>query len=81
MFYIEKKNVLILQFPDMFQTFKRLLGNRTLMCNNFAAVFYFMGYMPYWVFMPKYIEIMYKQSASKASLITGIYLSYFLIKL
>lgn len=56
---------------DMFQTFKRLLANRTLMCNNFAAVFYFMGYMPYWVFMPKYIEIMYKQSASKASLITG----------
>ncbi|KAL1123244.1 hypothetical protein AAG570_002331 [Ranatra chinensis] len=58
-------------FSDMMKTFKRLLCNPTLMFNNFAAIFYFMGYMPYWVFMPKYIETMYKQSASSASLITG----------
>ncbi|XP_073991021.1 solute carrier organic anion transporter family member 74D-like isoform X1 [Rhodnius prolixus] len=56
---------------DMIKTFKRLISNPTLMCNNFAAIFYFLGYMPYWIFMPKYIEIMYKQSASSASLITG----------
>ncbi|KAK9505167.1 hypothetical protein O3M35_009278 [Rhynocoris fuscipes] len=56
---------------DMIKTFKRLVKNQTLMCNNFAAIFYFLGYMPYWIFMPKYIEIMYKQSASSASLITG----------
>ena len=53
------------------RTFKRLLTNTTLMCNNLAAVFYFMGYMPYWIFMPKYIETQYKQSASVSSLITG----------
>ncbi|XP_011500420.1 PREDICTED: solute carrier organic anion transporter family member 5A1 [Ceratosolen solmsi marchali] len=56
---------------DMMSTFKRLLTNTTLMCNNLAAVFYFMGYMPYWIFMPKYIETQYKQSASVSSLITG----------
>ncbi|XP_008217820.1 solute carrier organic anion transporter family member 74D [Nasonia vitripennis] len=56
---------------DMMRTFRRLLTNTTLMCNNLAAVFYFMGYMPYWIFMPKYIETQYKQSASVSSLITG----------
>ncbi|XP_015609202.1 solute carrier organic anion transporter family member 2A1 [Cephus cinctus] len=56
---------------DMFTTFKRLLANTTLMCNNLATVFYFMGSMPYWIFMPKYIETQYKQSASVSSLITG----------
>lgn len=55
----------------MLRTFKRLLTNTTLMCNNLATVFYFMGYMPYWIFMPKYIETQYKQSASVSSLITG----------
>lgn len=29
------------------------------------------GYTPYWIFMPKYLEIIYKQSASTANLITG----------
>ena len=41
------------------------------MCNNLASVFYFLGYMPYWVFMAKYIETQYRQSASTSSLITG----------
>lgn len=45
--------------------------NPTLMLNNFAAIFYFFGYMPYWIFLPKYIETQYKQSASASSLITG----------
>lgn len=56
---------------DMMQTFKRLLTNTTLMFNNLATVFYFLGYMPYWVFMPKYIETQYRQSASVSSLVTG----------
>lgn len=55
----------------MINTFKRLTGNQTLMLNNFAAVFYFLGYMPYWIFLPKYIETQYRQSASASNLITG----------
>ena len=55
----------------MMRTFWRLITNQTLMCNNLASVFYFLGYMPYWVFMAKYIETQYRQSASTSSLITG----------
>lgn len=58
-------------FQDMLITFKRLLRNPTLMFNNLASVFYFFGYMPYWIFTPKYIEIQYHQSASVSSLVTG----------
>ncbi|XP_043470258.1 solute carrier organic anion transporter family member 74D [Leptopilina heterotoma] len=58
-------------FTDMIETFKRLWKNKSYMCNNFASVFYCMGYMPYWIFMPKYIETQYNQSASVSSLITG----------
>ncbi|XP_049306701.1 solute carrier organic anion transporter family member 4A1 [Bactrocera dorsalis] len=58
-------------FWDMLTTFKRLLKNKTLMCNNFSSVFYLFGYTPYWIFTPKYIEIQYQQSAATSSLVTG----------
>lgn len=51
-------------FSDMLITFKRLLGNIIFMLNNLASIFYYFGYMPYWIFTPKYIETQYKQSAS-----------------
>jgi solute carrier organic anion transporter family, member 5A len=41
------------------------------MFNNFAGIFYTFGYMPFFTFQAKYIEIQYKVSASKASFITG----------
>lgn len=56
---------------DMIITFKRLLSNKTFMFNNSAAIFFCFGYSPYWIFMPKYIETLYKQSASASALITG----------
>ncbi|XP_046383250.1 solute carrier organic anion transporter family member 74D-like [Ischnura elegans] len=56
---------------DMIVTLTRLLKNKIFMMNNLAAIFYFFGYMPYWIFMPKYIETQYRQSASTSSLITG----------
>ncbi|GLV37583.1 Organic anion transporting polypeptide 58Dc [Carabus blaptoides fortunei] len=58
-------------FKDMMSTFKRLMTNTILMINNLAAVFYFLGYMPYWIFMPKYIETQYRQSASFSNFVTG----------
>lgn len=64
-------NLGFLDVSDMMQTFWRLITNPTLMCNNLASVFYFLGYMPYWVFMAKYIETQYRQSASTSSLVTG----------
>lgn len=56
---------------DMIKTFKRLISNKILMLNNFASVFYFFGYTPYWIFLPKYLETQYRQSASASNLITG----------
>ncbi|XP_054738862.1 solute carrier organic anion transporter family member 74D-like [Anastrepha obliqua] len=56
---------------DMFVTFKRIVKNKTLMCNNISSIFYYFGYMPYWIFTPKYIEIQYRQSAATSSMVTG----------
>ncbi|XP_055379740.1 solute carrier organic anion transporter family member 74D-like isoform X2 [Condylostylus longicornis] len=58
-------------FKDMIKTFKRLITNKTFMYNNIASIFYFFGYMPYWIFTPKYIEVQYRQSAATSSLVTG----------
>lgn len=49
---------------DMFETFKRVLSNKIFMLNNVAGVFYYFGYLPYWMFSPKYIESQYRQSAA-----------------
>ncbi|XP_058831551.1 solute carrier organic anion transporter family member 74D-like isoform X2 [Topomyia yanbarensis] len=67
----EKEVVQPTSFADMIHTFKRLAKNKILMLNNFAAVFYFFGFMPYWVFTPKYIETQYKESASTSNFVTG----------
>ncbi|XP_065078887.1 solute carrier organic anion transporter family member 74D-like [Ochlerotatus camptorhynchus] len=67
----KKEDELPASFKDMLKTFKRLVKNRILMLNNIASVFYFFGFMPYWIFTPKYIETQYKQSASTSSLVTG----------
>uniref|UniRef100_A0A182UP32 Solute carrier organic anion transporter family member n=1 Tax=Anopheles merus TaxID=30066 RepID=A0A182UP32_ANOME len=67
----KREDELPASFKDMLKTFKRLLRNKILMLNNIASVFYFFGYMPYWIFTPKYIETQYKQSASTSSLVTG----------
>ncbi|XP_026465595.1 solute carrier organic anion transporter family member 5A1-like [Ctenocephalides felis] len=67
----ETKNDPPASMKDMVVTIKRLVRNKILMLNVFTSVFYFFGYMAYWIFLPKYIEIQYRQSASIASLMTG----------
>lgn len=52
-------------------TFGRLLKNKVLMCINGNSCLYCLGYYPFWTYMPKYMEIQYRVSASFASLITG----------
>lgn len=49
---------------NMKETFKRVLTNKIFMLNTVAAIFYYFGYLPYWMFSPKYIESQYRQSAS-----------------
>lgn len=58
-------------FSDMLITFKRLTTNKILMYNNLSSIFYLFGYTPYWIFSAKYIEIIYRQSASTSSMVTG----------
>ncbi|EDW72267.1 uncharacterized protein Dwil_GK20832 [Drosophila willistoni] len=58
-------------FKDMLKTFKRLITNKTYMCNTLSSVFYLVGYTPYWIFTPKYIEVQYRQSAATSSMVTG----------
>ncbi|XP_049940041.1 solute carrier organic anion transporter family member 74D-like [Schistocerca serialis cubense] len=58
-------------FKDFRQAVLRLLRNKVLMLNTISSVCFMFGYVGYWTFMPKYMETQFRQSASRASLITG----------
>lgn len=58
-------------FKDFRQAVSRLLRNKVLMLNTISTVCFMFGYVGYWTFMPKYMETQFRQSASRASLITG----------
>lgn len=58
-------------FHDMKETLMRLLKNKVFMYTNMASILFIMGYMPFWIFSPKYIEIQFRQPASVASLVNG----------
>ncbi|XP_017054223.2 LOW QUALITY PROTEIN: solute carrier organic anion transporter family member 74D [Drosophila ficusphila] len=58
-------------FQDMLDSLKRLAANKVYVYNMLASILYFFGYMPYWIFTPKYIEIQYRQSASTSTMATG----------
>ncbi|KAH8269635.1 hypothetical protein KR018_010959 [Drosophila ironensis] len=58
-------------FGDMMKTVRRLARNKVYVYNTAASIFYFFGYMAYWIFTPKYIETQYRQSAATATMATG----------
>lgn len=49
---------------DMGKTFRNFLNNKIIAFNLSANILYFFGYLPYWIFTAKYIEIQYRQSAA-----------------
>lgn len=53
-------------FRDMLVTVRRLVTNKAYVFNNVASIFYFFGYMPYFLFQAKYIEIQYRLTPSQA---------------
>jgi len=55
---------------------RRLMKNKVLLFNSFSSVFFMFGYIGYWIFMPKYIETQFRQSAATSSLITGKHTDY-----
>ncbi|XP_001975178.3 solute carrier organic anion transporter family member 5A1 [Drosophila erecta] len=58
-------------FQDMLDSLKRLASNKVYVYNIMGSILFCFGYMPYWIFTPKYIEIQYRQSASTSTLVTG----------
>ncbi|XP_058465059.1 solute carrier organic anion transporter family member 74D-like [Malaya genurostris] len=56
---------------DLLVTLKRLITNKAYVLNNTAGIFYFFGYMPYFLFQSKYIEIQYRLTPSQANMVTG----------
>lgn len=58
-------------FSDLLLTIKRLVTNKAYVFNNTASIFYFFGYMPYFLFQAKYIEIQYRLTPSQANMVTG----------
>ncbi|KAH8401561.1 hypothetical protein KR009_006473, partial [Drosophila setifemur] len=60
-------------WSDMKASLRRLMSNKVFVYNTLSSILYLFGYMPYWIFTPKYIEIQYRQSASLANMATGSY--------
>lgn len=60
-----------LSLSHMWQSVKRLAVNKVYVYNSFGSIFYFFGYIPWWIYTPKYIETQYRQSASMATMATG----------
>ncbi|XP_058123534.1 solute carrier organic anion transporter family member 74D-like [Anopheles ziemanni] len=58
-------------FSDMLVTIRRLVTNKAYVFNNSASIFYFFGYMPFFLFQAKYIEIQYRLTPSQANMVTG----------
>ncbi|CAL8072089.1 unnamed protein product [Orchesella dallaii] len=50
---------------------KSLLRNKVNLFNNLAGVFYLFSALGYWTYMPKYLETIFMQTASNASIISG----------
>ncbi|XP_054158013.1 solute carrier organic anion transporter family member 74D-like [Oppia nitens] len=59
----EKKNVKL--------ALKRLAKNPILIFHALTGIFRIFGYLGYYIFKPKYMELQYRQSASGASFFTG----------
>lgn len=53
------------------KTFKRLSRNKVFVFNNLAGVFYLFGFMPFYTYKAKFIEVQYLVSSSVANAVTG----------
>lgn len=59
------------QLKDMGKAMKRLGKNPILICHYLGGVLRLNGVVGYYVLLPKYMEMQFRQSASKASLYSG----------
>ncbi|KFM75768.1 Solute carrier organic anion transporter family member 5A1, partial [Stegodyphus mimosarum] len=78
-FRSEKKNAVkeedtdteLPKIKDFPKAVKRLMKNPILVCHVISITFQVNGFAGYFVFMPKFMEAQYQQSASDASLFSG----------
>ncbi|GBL94497.1 Solute carrier organic anion transporter family member 5A1 [Araneus ventricosus] len=68
---VEETKSPIEQLKDMGKAMKRLSKNPILICHYLGGVLRLNGIVGYYVLLPKYMEMQFKQSASKASLYSG----------
>lgn len=61
----------IIKVKEMLQGLKRLFKNPLFVCHTVSVTFRLMGSFGYYIFMPKYIESQFGQSASNATFFTG----------
>lgn len=66
-----KKDMEMPKFKDLPGALMKLLKNPILVCLTIGATLQINSYLGYFVFMPKYMESQYRQSASSASLFSG----------
>ncbi|GBL94482.1 Solute carrier organic anion transporter family member 3A1 [Araneus ventricosus] len=66
----EKENEMP-KLKDFPHAIKRLMKNPILVCHVISITFQVNGFAGYFVFMPKFMESQYQQSASEASLFSG----------
>ena len=63
--------LLNLSYIEVKVALKRLGRNPILILHAVGGIFRIFGYLGYYIFKPKYMEMQYRQSASGASFITG----------
>ncbi|XP_035215008.1 solute carrier organic anion transporter family member 74D-like [Stegodyphus dumicola] len=59
------------QLKDMGKAMKRIAKNPILICHYLGGIFRMNGLVGYYVLLPKYMEMQFRESASKASLYSG----------
>ena len=70
--FFEKTEAAKPSLQDLMKTFRRLSRNKVFVYNNLAAVFYLFGFMPFYTYKAKFIEVQYLVSPSVANAVTGI---------
>lgn len=58
-------------YSELPNAIKVLIKNKINVLNTLAGVFYLFSAVGYWTYAPKYLETIFLQSASNASIISG----------
>ncbi|KAG1664053.1 Solute carrier organic anion transporter family member 4C1 [Nymphon striatum] len=60
------------KFKEFPKTVSILFKNPILMCQNLSLIFYLLGVLGFFLFLPKYFESQFRQPSQKANVISGL---------